>query len=44
VHVCSLVGGLVFGSSQGSGLVETVHLPMGLPYPSAPLILSLILP
>jgi hypothetical protein len=27
VHVCSLVGGLVSGSSEGSGLVDTVVLP-----------------
>ena len=35
-HVCFLVGGLVSGSSQGSGVVDTVGLPMGLPSPSAP--------
>jgi hypothetical protein len=39
-HVCSLVGGLVSGSSQGSRLVDTIGLPMGLPSSSAPSILS----
>ena len=39
--VCALVGGLVSGSSQGSRLVDTVGLPMGLPSPSAPSALPL---
>jgi hypothetical protein len=30
-HVCSLVGGSVSGSSQGSRLVDTVGLLVGLP-------------
>ena len=42
--VCFLVGGLVCGSSQGSRLVDTVGLPMGLPSPSIPSILPLTLP
>jgi hypothetical protein len=37
-------GGLVSGSSQGSRLVDTVGLPMGLPSSSAPSILPLTLP
>jgi hypothetical protein len=41
-HVCSLVGGLVPGSSEG--IVDTVVLPKGLQSPSAPSILSLTLP
>ena len=40
-HVSSLVGGLLSGSSQGSGVVETVGLPIWLPSPSAPSILPL---
>jgi hypothetical protein len=32
-HVCSLVGGSVSGRFQGSRLVDTVGLPMGLPSP-----------
>jgi hypothetical protein len=28
-HVCSLVFGLVAGNFEGSGLVDTVVLPMG---------------
>ena len=39
--ICSLVGCLVSGSSQGSRLVDTVGLPMGLPSPSAPSALPL---
>ena len=35
-HVCSLVGGLVSGSSEGFGLVDIVVLPMGLPSPFSP--------
>lgn len=42
--VCSLIGGLVSGSSQGSVLGDTVDFPMVLPSPSAPLIFPLILP
>ena len=41
---CCLVGGSVSGSSQGSRLVETAGLPMGLPSPSSPSILPLIQP
>jgi hypothetical protein len=41
VHVCSLVGDLASGSSEGSGLVDTLVLPIGLPSPSLPSILSL---
>ena len=44
VCVCSLLGGLVSGSSQRSGLVDTVGLPMGLPSLSASSILPLTLP
>jgi hypothetical protein len=40
-HVCSLV---VSGSSEGSRLVDTVGLPMGLPSPPTPSVLSLTLP
>jgi hypothetical protein len=40
-HACSLVGGSVSGSSQGSGSVDTVGLPMALPSPSAPSVLTL---
>ena len=36
-----LVGVSVSGSSQGSGLVDTVGLPMGLPFPSVPSVLPL---
>jgi hypothetical protein len=43
-YVCSLVGGLVSGSSEGSGLVDIVVLPLGLPSPSVPSILPLTLP
>lgn len=39
ICVLWLVAYLVFGSSQGSGLVDTVGFPMGLPNPSAPSIL-----
>jgi hypothetical protein len=39
-----LVGGLVSGNSLGSGLVETVALPMGLLSLSASFILPLIQP
>ena len=42
--ICSLVGGLVSRCSEGSRLVDTVGLPMGLPFPSAPSILPLTLP
>ena len=42
--VCSLVGSLVSGSSQGSRLVETMVLPMGLSSPSIALVLALTLP
>ena len=38
--VCSLIGGLVLASSQESGLVETVGLPMGLQTSSVPSIFS----
>jgi hypothetical protein len=34
-HVCSLIGGLVSGSSEGYGLVHTVIFPMGSKSPSA---------
>ena len=42
--VFPLAGGLVFGSSQGSRLVDTVVLPMGLSSLSAPSSLPLTLP
>jgi hypothetical protein len=42
--MCSLVGGSVFGSSQGPRLVDTVGLPVGLPAPSGLSILPLTLP
>jgi hypothetical protein len=42
--VRSLVGGSVSGSSVGSGLVDTVILPMWLPSPLAPSVLPLTLP
>jgi len=38
-HVCSLIGDLVSGSSEGCGLVNTVVLPIGLQSSSAPSIL-----
>jgi hypothetical protein len=43
LHVYSLVGGLVTGSSEGGGvwLVDIVVLPMGLQFPSAPSVFSL---
>jgi hypothetical protein len=46
LHVYSLVGGLVAGSSGGGGyrLVHIVVLPMGLQKPSAPWFLSLAPP
>jgi hypothetical protein len=44
LHVYSLVGGLVPGSSGGVWLVDTVVLPMGLQTPSAPSVLSLAPP
>jgi hypothetical protein len=34
-HVCCLVGGSVFERCQGSGLVKTAGLPVGLPSSSA---------
>ena len=44
-HVYSLVGRLDSGSSKGSGLVDTVVLPMRLQSPSAPSVpLPLTLP
>lgn len=43
-HVCSLVGSLDTGNSQGFQLVDTVSFPMGLPSLSAPLLLPLTLP
>ena len=43
-HICSLVSGLVSGSSHESRLVDTVGLSMRLPSPSAPSILPLTLP
>jgi hypothetical protein len=43
-HACSLVGGLVSESSEGSVLVDTVVLPMEPPSPSAPSTLPLTLP
>jgi hypothetical protein len=43
-HACSLLGGLVPGSSEGSGLVDAVVLPVGLQSPSAPSVLLLTLP
>ena len=42
--LCSLVGALVPGSSQGPILVDTVGLPMGLPSPSVPSIFPLTFP
>lgn len=42
--ICFLVGGSVSDRSQKCGLVETAHLPMGLPASSASSKLSLILP
>lgn len=42
--VCCLVGGLVSERSHGSGLVETVGLPLGSPSSSAPSCLSLTQP
>jgi hypothetical protein len=39
-HVCSLAS----GNSEGSGLVDTIVLPTGLPTPSAPSALLLTLP
>jgi len=47
LHMYSLVGGLVPGSSGGVGgiwLVDIVVLPLGLQMPSAPLVLSLTSP
>ena len=44
IQICSLVGGLVFGSFQGSRLVDNVSLPMGLLPLSAPSMLPLTLP
>jgi hypothetical protein len=41
--VCSLVGSLVSGSSQGSRLVDIVGFPMGLPSSSVPSVLPLTL-
>jgi hypothetical protein len=43
-HVYSLVGGLVSGSSQGSGLIDSVSLPKGLPFPSVSSVFPLTLP
>ena len=43
-YVCPLLFGLVSGSSEGSRLVDTVVLPMGLPALSAPSDHPLILP
>ena len=43
-HVCSLVGGLISVNSEGSRLVDTVGLPMGLPSPLVPSVLPLTLP
>jgi hypothetical protein len=44
LHVYTLVGGLVPGSSRGYWLVYIVVLPMGLQTPSAPWVLSLASP
>jgi hypothetical protein len=44
LHVYSLVGGLVTGSSGGVWLVSIVVLPMGWRSPSAPSALSLTSP
>jgi hypothetical protein len=44
LHVYSLVGGLVPGSSGEVWLVDIVVLPMGLQTPSAPSVLSLTIP
>lgn len=38
-----LIGGSVYGTSQGSGIVYTFDLPVGLPHPSAHSILSVTL-
>lgn len=43
-HSFSLVGGLISGNSEGSGIVDTVVIPLGLQHPSAPSIFPLILP
>ena len=43
-HVYFLVSSLASGSSEGSGLLDTVVLPMGLPSPAAPSVLPLSLP
>ena len=43
-HTCSLIGGLVSGSPQGSTLVDSVGLPEKSPSPSGPSILPPILP
>ena len=42
-YVCSFVGGKVFGSSEMSGLVDTVVNPMSLPSTSSPPIIPLTL-
>jgi hypothetical protein len=42
--VCSLVGSIISGSSQGSWLIDIVDLPMGLPLHSAHSTLPLTLP
>jgi len=44
LHVYSLVGGLVLGSSSGIWLVDIVVLTMGLQTPSAPSVFSLTPP
>jgi len=44
LHVYSLVGGLVPGSSGGVWLVDIIVLPMGLQTPSAPSTLSITPP
>ena len=43
-HICSLVGGLVCESSEGSRLVDSVGLPMGLQSLPATSVLPLTLP
>ena len=44
VYACSLVGGLVSGSSKGYRLVDTNGFPKAFPSISIPSILPLILP
>lgn len=39
-HVCYLIGGSVSESSQGSRLIDSVGLPVGVPSPSGPSILK----